>query len=123
MQTVRLIAAAVVMAVVSLPAAVLAQGADDAKGGDKATSQPASSDSGDRQARDAKPKAEAKTESKTEPRSEAKANTKANAKPKAKPQTMTRRQEIEHSIESRTVPARYRSRVPKEYQHYIPFAK
>jgi hypothetical protein len=35
----------------------------------------------------------------------------------------TRQQEIEHSIETRTVPARYRSSVPKRYQRYIPFAK
>ncbi|RJF74332.1 hypothetical protein D4Q52_12600 [Rhodopseudomonas palustris] len=39
----------------------------------------------------------------------------------AKP--MTRRQEIEHAIDTRTVPERYRSTVPKEYQRYIPFAK
>jgi hypothetical protein len=31
------------------------------------------------------------------------------------------RREIEHSIESGTVPSRYRSQVPREYQKYIPF--
>jgi hypothetical protein len=36
---------------------------------------------------------------------------------------MTRQQEIEKSIDSGTVPARYRRSVPKEYQQYIPFAK
>jgi hypothetical protein len=36
---------------------------------------------------------------------------------------MTRRHEIDKSIDSGTVPSRYRSSVPKEYQHYIPFAK
>lgn len=36
---------------------------------------------------------------------------------------MTRRQEIDHSIDSGTVPARYRSSVPKQYQQYIPFDK
>ncbi len=36
---------------------------------------------------------------------------------------MTRQQEIDKSIDSGTVPSRYRSSVPKEYQHYIPFAK
>jgi outer membrane biosynthesis protein TonB len=36
---------------------------------------------------------------------------------------MTRQQEIDRSIDSGTVPSRYRSSVPKEYQHYIPFAK
>jgi hypothetical protein len=35
----------------------------------------------------------------------------------------TSRKEIDHSIESGTVPSRYRSQVPKEYQQYIPFAK
>jgi hypothetical protein len=34
---------------------------------------------------------------------------------------MTRQQEIDHSIESGTVPSRYRRQVPKEYQQYIPF--
>lgn len=37
--------------------------------------------------------------------------------------TMTRQQEIDHSIDSGTVPSRYRSQVPKEYQQYIPFDK
>jgi hypothetical protein len=36
---------------------------------------------------------------------------------------MTQRQEIEKSLETGTVPSRYRSQVPKEYQRYIPFAK
>lgn len=36
---------------------------------------------------------------------------------------MTRRQEIEHAIDVRAVPERYRSSVPKEYQKYIPFEK
>jgi hypothetical protein len=35
----------------------------------------------------------------------------------------TSRKEIDRSIESGTVPSRYRSQVPKEYQQYIPFAK
>ncbi|MDI4231604.1 hypothetical protein OZ411_02100 [Bradyrhizobium sp. Arg237L] len=35
----------------------------------------------------------------------------------------TRQQEIEHSIDTGTVPARYRSSVPKQYQQYIPFDK
>ncbi|WFU42097.1 hypothetical protein QA640_06280 [Bradyrhizobium sp. CB82] len=41
----------------------------------------------------------------------------------AKKKQMTRRQEIEHSIDTGTVPSRYRSSVPKEYQRYIPFDK
>ena len=36
---------------------------------------------------------------------------------------MTRQQEIDHSISSGTVPSRYRSQVPREYQQYIPFDK
>jgi hypothetical protein len=36
---------------------------------------------------------------------------------------MTRQQEIDRSIDSGTVPSRYRSSVPKEYQQYVPFAK
>jgi hypothetical protein len=36
---------------------------------------------------------------------------------------MTRQQEVDKSIDSGTVPARYRSSVPKEYHHLIPFDK
>ncbi|PWE82162.1 hypothetical protein XF30_33435 [Bradyrhizobium sp. SUTN9-2] len=36
---------------------------------------------------------------------------------------MTRQQEIDHSVDTGTVPARYRSSVPKRYHQYIPFAK
>jgi hypothetical protein len=42
---------------------------------------------------------------------------------KKKPARMTRQQEIDRSIDQGTVPARYRSSVPKEYQQYIPFDK
>ena len=35
----------------------------------------------------------------------------------------TRQQEVDKSIDSGTVPSRYRSSVPKEYHHLIPFAK
>ncbi len=47
------------------------------------------------------------------------------AKPAKKnaPKKMTRQQEIDKSIDSGTVPARYRSSVPKEYHHLIPFDK
>jgi hypothetical protein len=47
----------------------------------------------------------------------------AKAPKKKKAAKMTRQQEIDKSIDSGTVPARYRSSVPKEYQHYIPFDK
>lgn len=36
---------------------------------------------------------------------------------------MTRQQEIDHSVDTGTVPSRYRSSVPKQYQQYIPFEK
>jgi hypothetical protein len=42
---------------------------------------------------------------------------------KKKPAKMTRQQEIDSSIERGTVPARYRSSVPKEYHQHIPFDK
>jgi hypothetical protein len=42
---------------------------------------------------------------------------------KKKPARMTRQQEIDRSIDRGTVPARYRSSVPKEYHRYIPFDK
>lgn len=45
------------------------------------------------------------------------------AQKKKKPAKRTRQQEIDHSIDSGTVPARYRSSVPKEYHQYIPFDK
>ena len=45
------------------------------------------------------------------------------AKPTRKKKRMTRQQEIDHSIDSGTVPSRYRSSVPREYQKYIPFEK
>ena len=42
---------------------------------------------------------------------------------KKKPARVTRQQEIDRSVESGTVPARYRNSVPKEYHQYIPFDK
>lgn len=35
----------------------------------------------------------------------------------------TRQQEIDKSVESGTVPSRYRSSVPKQYHQYVPFSK
>ena len=55
--------------------------------------------------------------------SDSAATEKAAAKKKKTTKKMTRQQEIDHSIDTGTVPARYRSSVPKEYQHYIPFEK
>ncbi len=47
------------------------------------------------------------------------------AKPKKKraAKKMTQQQEIDKSVDTGTVPARYRSSVPKEYHHLIPFDK
>lgn len=42
---------------------------------------------------------------------------------KKKPAKLTRQQEIDRSVDRGTVPARYRSSVPKEYHQYIPFDK
>ena len=55
---------------------------------------------------------------------EATAPEKEKAAPKKKkPARMTRQQELDRSIDRGTVPARYRSSVPKEYHQYIPFDK
>jgi hypothetical protein len=45
------------------------------------------------------------------------------ASKKKKPAKLTRQQEIDRSVDRGTVPARYRSSVPKEYHQYIPFDK
>lgn len=45
------------------------------------------------------------------------------SKKKKTAKKMTRQQEIDKSIESGTVPARYRSSIPKQYHQHIPFAK
>ncbi|SCB26484.1 hypothetical protein GA0061099_1003746 [Bradyrhizobium yuanmingense] len=48
---------------------------------------------------------------------------KKSASKKPAKKKMTRQQEIDHSVDTGTVPARYRSSVPKQYHQYIPFAK
>jgi hypothetical protein len=60
----------------------------------------------------------ATTDSSSQPTDSKKSASKKPAKKK-----MTRQQEIDHSVDSGTVPARYRSSVPKQYQQYIPFEK
>jgi hypothetical protein len=40
----------------------------------------------------------------------------------AKKKKPTQRQEVDQSVQSGTVPARYRKQVPKQYQQYIPWA-
>ena len=47
----------------------------------------------------------------------------AKSKKKTAAKKMTRQQEIDKSVDSGTVPARYRSSIPKQYHQYIPFAK
>lgn len=51
------------------------------------------------------------------------ADSKKGASKKPAKKKMTRQQEIDHSVDTGTVPARYRSSVPKQYQQYIPFDK
>ncbi|OKO86192.1 hypothetical protein [Bradyrhizobium sp. AS23.2] len=50
-------------------------------------------------------------------------NPKKSTSKKPAKKKMTRQQEIDHSVDTGTVPARYRSSVPKQYQQYIPFDK
>jgi hypothetical protein len=57
-------------------------------------------------------------------------NGKSASEEPAKPKTKFRiqmsahtREQIDHSIKTRTVPSRYRNQVPKEYQKYIPFER
>ena len=57
------------------------------------------------------------------PAAAAPATTQNDQPTKKKTGKMTRQQEIDKSIDSGTVPARYRKQVPKEYQQYIPFSK
>jgi hypothetical protein len=61
----------------------------------------------------------------TAPAAKTETTTPEPAKPSKKQaaKKMTRQQEIDRSIDSGTVPARYRSQVPKEYHHLIPFDK
>jgi hypothetical protein len=57
-----------------------------------------------------------------------KAASEETARPKAKSAKRIKvsaqtQQEISHSLKTGTVPMRYRSKVPKEYQKYIPFGR
>jgi hypothetical protein len=99
-----------VVALVSVPAGIaLAQGAPNT--GTGATTAPAAT---------AAPATTTTTPAAT---SAATASEPAAPKQKKKTAKMSRQQEIDRSIESGTVPARYRSSVPKQYQQYIPFEK
>lgn len=95
----RLVVAASAATLVCLPAgAALTQGTQNTGGGAMATS--------------SAPAPETATAEKERP-----------ATKKGKQARMTRQQEIDRSIDRGTVPARYRSSVPKEYHQYIPFDK
>lgn len=101
----RLTAAATAVALLVLPSGVaLAQGAP---GGGTAPAPPPAAST---------PAPEAKAPENAAPQ-------KKMAAKKKKPARATRQQEIDRSIDSRTVPARYRNSVPKEYHQYIPFDK
>ncbi|MDB5580411.1 MAG: hypothetical protein JWR80_5587 [Bradyrhizobium sp.] len=109
------------MALVSLPAGlVLAQGTPNTAA--PATAAPAAT------APAATPPAATPPAAATTTAPAAKTETTTAAEP-AKPakkktaKKMTRQQEIDKSIDTGTVPARYRSSVPKEYHHLIPFDK
>lgn len=59
---------------------------------------------------------------------DSKAASEETARPKAKSAKRIKvsaqtQQEISHSLKTGTVPLRYRSKVPKEYQKYIPFGR
>ncbi len=69
------------------------------------------------------PPAATSTPAATTDTSTAPAGAKKSAEKKPAKKKMTRQQEIDHSVDTGTVPARYRSSVPKQYQQYIPFEK
>ena len=107
--TQRLSLIAATMALVSLPAGmVLAQTTPNSGTGTTTAAPPA-----------ATPPAATTT---TAPAAKTETTTTEPAKKKPA-KKMTRQQEIDKSIDSGTVPSRYRSSVPKEYHHLIPFDK
>jgi hypothetical protein len=110
----RLSFVAAVAALASLPAGIaLAQTAPNT-GTETTTTAPAAATAPAATTTPAAPAAAAVETTTTEP-----------AKPKKKKpaKRLTRQQEIDRSIDRGTVPARYRSQVPREYQQYIPFDK
>jgi hypothetical protein len=110
----RLFLIAATIALISLPGGLaLAQGSPKSEtiGAPPAAAPPAATTTPDAAATD-------KTE-----KPEKTATAPAKAKKKKPAKQMTRQQEIDRSVDSGTVPARYRSQVPKEYQQYVPFDK
>jgi hypothetical protein len=112
------------MALVLLPAVpVLAQSTPDSGAAPAAAAPAAAPPAATPPPAAATPPATATT---TAPAAKTEATTAAEpAKPAKKKaaKKMTRQQELDRSIDSGTVPARYRSQVPKEYHHLIPFDK
>ncbi|MCK1362787.1 hypothetical protein [Bradyrhizobium sp. 199] len=112
MQKSYLLAATAVLALFMQTSLALAQTAPAAGG----TAAPAATSTAP--ATTAAPAPAAATDAAGQPTASKKSASKKPAKKK-----MTRQQEIDHSVDSGTVPARYRSSVPKQYQQYIPFDK
>ena len=113
--------------VIALPASLTAQTTTtEAPAASPAAPAPAASPAAPEPAAPAASPAPASSPSASAPPAETPASDapkKTATKKKKSGTTMTRQQEIDHSIDSGTVPSRYRSQVPKEYQQYIPFDK
>jgi hypothetical protein len=106
-----IVAAAAVVAFVSLPAGVVLAQSTPNTGPETITgAPPATAPAATATTPAAAPTATTATEPAKNPK-------------KKKVAKMTRQLEIDKSIDRGTVPARYRSSVPKEYQQYIPFEK
>jgi predicted anti-sigma-YlaC factor YlaD len=106
-----IVAAAAVVAFVSLPAGVVLAQTTPNTGPETITGAPSAVAPA---ATTTTPAAAPTTTTATEP---------AKSPKKKKVAKMTRQQEIDKSIDRGTVPARYRNSVPKEYQQYVPFEK
>ncbi|WP_456623856.1 MULTISPECIES: hypothetical protein [unclassified Bradyrhizobium] len=111
MQKSYLLAATAALALIMQTSLVLAQGTPAAGG----TAAPAATTTA--------PAATTTTPSATTDTSSQPSDSKKSGSKKPAKKKMTRQQEIDHSVDTGTVPARYRSSVPKQYQQYIPFDK
>jgi hypothetical protein len=118
----RLSFIAAVVALMSLPAGIVLAQTAPKTGTEATTTAPAA-------AAPAAPPAVTAPAATTTPAAPAAAATETTTTEPAKPKKkkpakqLTRQQEIDRSIDRGTVPARYRSQVPREYQQYIPFDK
>ncbi len=104
--------------VTSLPTSLLAQKPTDTPA-PASTAPPAAPAPAASPAPGASPSSDTPRNSNDTPR---KKTTSIKMKKPAMPKAMTQ-EEISHSMESGTVPSRYRKNVPKEYQQYVPFEK